>query len=127
MPSRSLSFCSLQTIWGARKSRPRTSRARQNVIMALGYFIARVGRDRVCPLVRNEVEKPSDYAGVVWVPLDSGAWKLALMKRWEKSAWNSMRRPLSAECGRRRTSELSWATREYLGDGTTATRWRARK
>lgn len=56
-------------------------RARQNVIMELGFFLGKLGRDRVCALHEPEVEVPSDYAGVVFVPLDSGgAWRIALGK-----------------------------------------------
>ena len=56
-------------------------RARQNVIFELGYFIGKLGRNRVCALYREGVEIPSDYAGVLFVPLDDGgAWKLKLAK-----------------------------------------------
>ena len=56
-------------------------RARQNVVFELGYFVARLGRHRVCALNKGEVEIPSDYGGVVYVPLDdAGAWKFALAR-----------------------------------------------
>ena len=51
-------------------------RARQNVILELGYFMGRLGRDRVCALHRGDVELPSDYQGVIYVELDTGgAWR----------------------------------------------------
>lgn len=54
-------------------------RARQNVLLELGYFIGRLGRNRVCALKRGELEIPSDFGGVVYEPFDaSGGWKLAL-------------------------------------------------
>ena len=54
-------------------------RARQNVIFELGYFVARLRRGRVCALHEPRVEIPSDYQGVVYVPLDSsGTWKMLL-------------------------------------------------
>jgi predicted nucleotide-binding protein len=54
-------------------------RARQNVILELGYFIGKLGRERVCALLQGSVELPSDILGVVWEPLDQhGAWKLKL-------------------------------------------------
>ena len=54
-------------------------RARQNVIFELGYFMGKLGRDRVCPLFKGEVEKPSDIDGVVYVPMDStDGWQLKL-------------------------------------------------
>lgn len=56
-------------------------RARQNVVFELGYFIARIGRQHVVVLHEQGVELPSDYTGVVYVPLDSGdAWRLALAR-----------------------------------------------
>ena len=57
------------------------SRARQNVIFEFGYFIGRLGRNRVCALTKGDVEIPSDYDGVVYILLDdSGGWKMDLVK-----------------------------------------------
>jgi predicted nucleotide-binding protein len=42
-------------------------RARQNVILELGYFLGRLGRDRVCCLYRGGVEVPSDFSGVLYL------------------------------------------------------------
>lgn len=54
-------------------------RARQNVIFELGFFIGRLGRQRVCALHKGDVEIPSDFAGVLWVPMDpGGAWRFTL-------------------------------------------------
>jgi len=56
-------------------------RARQNVILELGYFIGRLGRAHVAALLKGDVEKPSDYDGVVYIAMDSaGAWKLQLAR-----------------------------------------------
>ena len=38
------------------------SRARQNVILEMGYFM---GRDRICCLAKGEVEPPSDMHGIL--------------------------------------------------------------
>ena len=43
-------------------------RARQNVIMELGWFMAKLGRDRVMILHKGRVEIPSDILGVIYVP-----------------------------------------------------------
>ena len=52
------------------------SRARQNVVLELGYFIGRLGRDRVCAMTKGDVELPSDYTGIVYISLDDLAtWK----------------------------------------------------
>jgi predicted nucleotide-binding protein len=54
-------------------------RARQNVILELGYFIGRLGRARVCALYVEGVEIPSDIHGVVYVAYDAaGGWRLKL-------------------------------------------------
>lgn len=56
-------------------------RARQNVILELGYFLGRLGRKRVCALYQDAVDIPSDYSGVLYLPLDSGGgWRLALAR-----------------------------------------------
>ncbi len=54
-------------------------RARQNVLLELGYFMGALGRDKVCALTSGEVNIPTDFAGVVWTPL-SGDWKMALAR-----------------------------------------------
>ena len=67
-------------IGGPVSSAPRR-RARQNVILELGYFLAKLGRTRVCVLYEDEVEIPSDYAGVLYIRLSrDGAWQLALAR-----------------------------------------------
>jgi predicted nucleotide-binding protein len=54
-------------------------RARQNVILELGYFLGRLSRRRVCALYKKGVEIPSDYQGVLYVELDSpGVWRTKL-------------------------------------------------
>ena len=54
-------------------------RVRQNVVFELGYFIGKFGRNRVRVLVKGAPEIPSDYSGVLYIPLDEAeGWKLAL-------------------------------------------------
>jgi predicted nucleotide-binding protein len=56
-------------------------RARQNVILELGFFMAKISRGRVFALYEDGVELPSDFQGVVYTKLDSsGAWKYKLGK-----------------------------------------------
>lgn len=56
-------------------------RARQNVILELGFFTAALGRSKVCALYLGGVEIPSDFAGVLYHELDpGGAWKLMLAR-----------------------------------------------
>jgi predicted nucleotide-binding protein len=50
-------------------------------VFELGFFIGKLGRDRVCALYQNGVEIPSDYHGVAFVQLDNRfAWQLELAK-----------------------------------------------
>ena len=57
---------------GASKDEPDElkPRARQNVVLELGYFLRGLGRERVCVLYKEEVELPSDIHGIVYVPMD---------------------------------------------------------
>ncbi|HTW90209.1 MAG TPA: nucleotide-binding protein [bacterium] len=58
-----------------------TLRARQNVILELGYSLAKLGRSRVCTLCSGKMDIPSDWSGVVYVPMDTqDAWKLRSAK-----------------------------------------------
>ena len=68
---------------GASKDSPDDvkARARQNVILELGYFCGALGRSRVSVLVKEGVEIPSDYLGVVYTSMDSGdGWQMQLAK-----------------------------------------------
>ena len=63
-------------------------RARQNVIFELGYFIGRHGRNRVCALTKGEPEIPSDYAGVMYIPMDSGDWRIPLFRELKAAGFD---------------------------------------
>jgi len=64
-------------------------RARQDVVLELGFFAGKLGRSRVCVLYKEGVELPSDYHGVVYIPLDSsGAWRLNLAKEMKSTGMN---------------------------------------
>lgn len=72
-------------------------RARQNVLLELGYFIGRLGRDKVCALKRGTLEIPSDFAGVVWEQMDNGGgWKQTLARELAAAGhdidWNKVMR-----------------------------------
>ncbi len=64
-------------------------RARQNVILELGYFVGRLGRDKVCGLLKGDIEIPSDYVGTVYVQWDhAGAWKMSLAKELDAAGYD---------------------------------------
>jgi predicted nucleotide-binding protein len=56
-------------------------RARQNVVLEFGYFAAHLARHKVCVLMGEGIEAPTDIDGVGYYPLDpGGAWKMSLAK-----------------------------------------------
>jgi len=56
-------------------------RMRQNVVFELGHFTHALGRKRVCVLLKGDIEVPSDYDGVIYIPLDDfGGWRMELAK-----------------------------------------------
>jgi predicted nucleotide-binding protein len=72
-------------------------RARQNVVLELGYFIGSLGRARVCALVKDKVDLPSDIHGIVYVQFDdAGAWQKTLAKELQAAGytidWNKVMR-----------------------------------
>lgn len=71
-------------------------RARQNVLLELGYFIGYLGREKVCALKKGGLEIPSDFAGVVWTSMDSDGWKQALSLELQDAGyeidWNKVMR-----------------------------------
>jgi predicted nucleotide-binding protein len=81
---------------GCAKGGTPVPRARQNVLLELGYFLGRLGRDKVCALKRGTVEIPSDFAGVVWESMDGDGWKQALGRELQAAGheidWNRVMR-----------------------------------
>lgn len=68
------------------KEKDAKPRARQNVVLELGYFSGILGRSNVCVLHKDGVEIPSDYLGVIYIPLDKeDAWKYKLSKELKKA------------------------------------------
>lgn len=53
-------------------------RARQNVVYEAGYFMGKLGRERVIMLVDEGIELPSDLQGVVYT--DSESWKTEVLQ-----------------------------------------------
>jgi CAP12/Pycsar effector protein, TIR domain len=64
-------------------------RPRQNVVFEFGFFVGKLGRAHVCALVEEGVEVPSDYQGVVYIPLDpTGNWKLLLVRELKSAGFD---------------------------------------
>jgi predicted nucleotide-binding protein len=56
-------------------------RARQNVVLELGYFIGRLERHAVCALTVGDIEIPSDYNGVGFIHFDDAdGWQIKLLR-----------------------------------------------
>ncbi len=70
------------------------SRARQNVVFELGFFIGELGPDRVAALVKGDIERPSDFDGVVYISLDSANWQMELGRELKAAGyvidWNKV-------------------------------------
>ncbi|MBK9509398.1 MAG: nucleotide-binding protein [Cytophagaceae bacterium] len=75
---------------GNEKNKPsKNNRARQNVILELGYFIGKIGRKNVMPLYEIGVELPSDISGILYTPLDdTESWKIKLLKELKSAGFN---------------------------------------
>ncbi|WP_242131330.1 TIR domain-containing protein [Aestuariivivens marinum] len=66
----------------SKKSDEYNYRARQNVIFETGYFIGKLGRNKVIILYEAGVEIPSDYNGVIYIEI-TGNWKDYLRREIE--------------------------------------------
>lgn len=57
------------------------TRARQNVILEIGYFMGKLGKERIRMVTKENVEIPSDLQGILYEKHDdNGAWKIKLLK-----------------------------------------------
>lgn len=63
-------------------------RARQNVVLELGYFMGRLGRSNVAVLHAGNLELPSDMAGILYIPLENDGWKLRLAGELKASGFD---------------------------------------
>lgn len=59
----------------------RQYRSRQNVVFEHGYLIGKLGRRQVIPVVKDQIEKPNDISGLVYIMMDKeGNWKESLKR-----------------------------------------------
>jgi hypothetical protein len=66
---------------GLRGASERRLRARQNVVFELGFFIGKLKPDCVAALIKDDVERPSDFDGIGYIIFDSeGVWKKELAR-----------------------------------------------
>lgn len=68
------------------------SRVRQNVVLELGMFLAKLGRDKVAILLKEDAgfEKPSDIQGLIYIPFERKVDEVAinLIRELSKQGYN---------------------------------------
>jgi predicted nucleotide-binding protein len=70
------------------------ARARQNVIGEMFWFAGRLGREKVCTLVKGNIDMPSDVAGVGYTPMDDhGGWKAKLLQELSAAGYTNLNWP----------------------------------
>ena len=64
----------------AKSERSYKSRVRQNVVLELGMFLAKLGREKVAILLKEdtEFERPSDIHGLIYIPFEKKVDEVAL-------------------------------------------------
>lgn len=69
-------------------------RARQNVVFELGFFIGALGPDKVAAIIRGDVERPSDFDGVVYISFENEDWRVKLGQELQAAGyeinWNKV-------------------------------------
>jgi predicted nucleotide-binding protein len=63
---------------GALKDDDLQPRARQNVVFETGYFMGKLGREKVVVISEEGVEMPSDLQGIVWT--NKNDWRVDVLK-----------------------------------------------
>lgn len=64
-------------------------RARQNAIAELGYFRHALGKKNIAILCSEQIEMPSDFHGVLYIPVqEDDSWELRLAKEMKAAGLN---------------------------------------
>ena len=68
-------------------------RARQNVVLELGMLLAKLGREKVAVLLKDQknIERPSDIQGLIYIPFDDDLVKeagVSLVKEMDKNGYS---------------------------------------
>jgi hypothetical protein len=68
---------------------PDASGISENTVYELGLIVGRLGRNRVCGLVKEYIGILANYSGISYVPVDpAGAWKFLLIKQLKDAGFN---------------------------------------
>jgi predicted nucleotide-binding protein len=83
----------------ARRPDEKKPRARQNVVLELGMFLAKLGREKVAILHKGALELPSDISGLIYIPFnnDVAEAKLKLASALKAAGFSIDIEALSAE------------------------------
>lgn len=76
---------------GHDKAKPGTEkgRARQNVVLELGYFLGKLGRNRLMAISDPGVELPGDISGVVYTdPKNDAQWQVELVRELKAAGYD---------------------------------------
>lgn len=79
--------CSPETAWGGLDPDELKQRARQNVILELGWLCSAIRRRNVAVLYENGVELPSDIDGLAYISL-AGEWRGQLVRELNEAGWD---------------------------------------
>jgi hypothetical protein len=61
----------------------------ENTVYELGLIVGRLGRNRVCGLVKEQIDILGNYSGLAYVPIDpAGAWKFLLLKQLKDAGFD---------------------------------------
>jgi predicted nucleotide-binding protein len=64
------------------------------VVFELGFFFGAFGPERVAPLVKGDLERPSDFEGVIYISLDDKDWQMQLGRELKAAGfhidWNKV-------------------------------------
>ena len=68
---------------------PDASGISESTIYELGLIVGKLGRNRVCGLVKNQIDILANYSGMSYVPVDpAGAWKFLLIKQLKDAGFD---------------------------------------
>ena len=71
------------------KEEEKKNRPRQNVVLELGYFAAKLGRSKTLVLTKGSVDMPSDVFGLVYEAMDkSEGWKMRLARELKAAGFS---------------------------------------
>lgn len=65
---------------GGLEGRELSPRARQNVVFELGLFVGLLGRDKVAALNDPNIQIPTDFSGVAYIPIEGESWQIELAR-----------------------------------------------